>query len=159
MEKELESILQKTPSTLKSEHALEFPLEWVTNELLRSHSFDEDEELYKRLREKKKQIPTPLMALELWDEHRWQSIPLNEIALVFFGYSDEMRRVVTSKFESKRLEWLENFMSKYRQSYFWNSPEVQVIRKRWMEMISLDLKTLSEDNDTNEDIPPSRNAA
>lgn len=133
---------------------VDFPFKAIGEELIKSRSFEEDEAIHNYFIKAGKFSQSILLGLTHWNDNIWSGLPLNEVALAYSGYSEEVQAKLLEKFDQKRQDWLTNFIQKYKQAGVrWDSVEVVQVRQKFMKLLPLDLEATSVDNEKNEEPP------
>lgn len=143
------------------DHAVLYPFKSLGAELFKAKNFEEDEAIHAKLTEQGRNSQSVLAALDDFTAETWASLPLNEVALAYFGHSDDVKEQLLENFDQKRQEWIKNFFQKYHQARLgWDSQDAMVARERIIKLLSLDQEKSMADNNTNEAPPvPFKKAA
>ncbi|HXH76833.1 MAG TPA: hypothetical protein VNJ08_17825 [Bacteriovoracaceae bacterium] len=153
VEAALAKSLSRPMNTAVEAHTVQFPFKTISTDLFKARGFKEDEAIHNWCVDQGKASHSIIAAISLVDQSVWGTLPLNEVALAYFGHSEDVLNELLGNFDQKRQDWLKNFIQKYTLANLaWESPEAVQARLKIIRLLPLDRSQSSEDN--KEDEPP-----
>jgi hypothetical protein len=129
----LTSQLEKLGRTDRSKESQVHSMSFLSQIILRAETFEDDELFHKSVSKASGTTPyfSVLQALESFEAQDWETENLQELALAFCGYSQDVKAELVSKFSGKRQDWFKNFLGKFENSRpHYASPPVFQVHER-----------------------------
>jgi len=127
-------------------------LDYLTSIILKSESYADDENIFNMMKKSGQGTYSGvLQAFDLFEPSDWAEMNLQETAMAFSGYSNDIKEQLYAHFSGKKLEWLKNFIVKFEAKIpEYQSPLVQSVHDNIKERIRIITENTSKaDHESN----------